>query len=212
MPSAKQPRHTSDDDQQRAESEACASVHEREEAVDGARRQVVESAVAAGVAGAVVVRHDVRSVPRQTDGVTPDPTVIDDSARDHVIVEGPDALDVSPVPGRAGPPRPGGRRPRWTLVLEPTGRSSRSPGCPVSADDRFEFDIDAGFGEALAARLERFKIRVKADIARRVRRRTRRPSASPRGGARRRWVAADGLRDRAGRDDSRGDRGGAAWR
>ena len=33
-----------------------------------------------------------------------------------------------------------------------------------SADDRFDFDLDAGYGEALAARLSRFKIRVDADI------------------------------------------------
>ena len=34
----------------------------------------------------------IRSVPRQTGSVTPDPAAIDESARDHVIVEGPDAL------------------------------------------------------------------------------------------------------------------------
>lgn len=82
-----------------------------------------------------------------------------------MVVEGPDALaylhsqvaqdlhqlDVGAV--------------AWTLVLEPTGKVESLARVTRTADDRFDFDIDAGFGEALAARLNRFKIRVQADIS-----------------------------------------------
>lgn len=95
----------------------------------------------------------------------PHPDVIDESARDHVIVEGPDALsylhsqvaqdlrqlDVGAV--------------AWTLVLEPNGKVESLARVTRTADDRFDFDTDAGFGDALAARLNRFKIRVQADIS-----------------------------------------------
>jgi folate-binding protein YgfZ len=96
--------------------------------------------------------------------VTPDPAAIDESARDHVIVEGPDALtylhsqvaqDLRELPvGEAA----------WTLVLEPTGKVEALARVMRSTEDRFDFDVDAGYGEALAARLARFKIRVDAEI------------------------------------------------
>ena len=96
--------------------------------------------------------------------MTPDPTVIDDSARDHVIVEGPDALTYlhSQVAQDLRGLTVGERV--WTLVLEPAGKVESLARVSRAADDRFDFDVDAGYGEALAARLERFKIRVKADI------------------------------------------------
>jgi len=96
--------------------------------------------------------------------VTPDPAIIDDSARDHVIVEGPDALTYlhSQVAQDLRELAVGDRV--WTLVLEPTGKVESLARVSRGDDDRFDFDVDAGYGEALAARLERFKIRVKADI------------------------------------------------
>ena len=54
---------------------------------------------------------------------------------------------------------------RWTLVLEPTGKVESLARVTRSTDDRFDFDTDAGYGDALAARLARFKIRVQAEIA-----------------------------------------------
>ncbi|HUS43486.1 MAG TPA: hypothetical protein VMY16_12540 [Ilumatobacteraceae bacterium] len=96
--------------------------------------------------------------------MTPDPVAIDESARDHVVVEGPDALTYlhsqvaqdlrDLVVGDAA----------WTLVLEPTGKVESLARVTRTADDRFVFDVDAGYGEALAARLSRFKIRVAAEI------------------------------------------------
>jgi folate-binding protein YgfZ len=96
--------------------------------------------------------------------VTPDPAAIDDSARDHVIVDGPDALTYlhSQVAQDLRELAVGERV--WTLVLEPTGKVESLARVSRLADDRFDFDVDAGYGEALAARLARFKIRVKADI------------------------------------------------
>jgi folate-binding protein YgfZ len=99
--------------------------------------------------------------------VTPDPdldAVIDDAARDHVIVEGPDALTylhsqvAQDLRGLAV------GEAAWTLVLEPTGRVASLARVTRRADDVFDFDVDAGFGDALAARLDRFKIRVKAQV------------------------------------------------
>jgi folate-binding protein YgfZ len=53
----------------------------------------------------------------------------------------------------------------WTLVLDPTGKVDSLARVTRASDDRFDLDTDAGFGEALAARLNRFKIRVKAEIS-----------------------------------------------
>ena len=50
-------------------------------------------------------------------------------------------------------------------MLEPSGKVESLARVTRSGDDRFVFDIDAGFGEALAARLSRFKIRVQAEIS-----------------------------------------------
>jgi tRNA-modifying protein YgfZ len=82
-----------------------------------------------------------------------------------VVVEGPDALtylqsqisqDIRELPVGTS---------AWTLVLDPTGKVDALARVTRSADERFDFDTDAGFGEALAARLSRFKIRVKAEIS-----------------------------------------------
>lgn len=96
--------------------------------------------------------------------MTLDPAAIDADARDHVIVDGPDAMtylqsqiaqDIRGVAvGDA----------TWTLVLEPTGKVDSLARLTRTGDETFDFDVDAGFGEPLAARLSRFKIRVKADI------------------------------------------------
>ena len=54
---------------------------------------------------------------------------------------------------------------RWTLVLAPAGRVDALARIHRTGEDTYELDTDPGFGEALAARLARFKIRVDADIA-----------------------------------------------
>ncbi len=90
---------------------------------------------------------------------------IDDAARDHVIVEGPDAATYlhSQVAQDLRDLAVG--QTCWTLVLEPSGKVESLARVTRTADERFDFDTDAGYGEALAARLARFKIRVQAEIA-----------------------------------------------
>jgi folate-binding protein YgfZ len=53
---------------------------------------------------------------------------------------------------------------RWALLLQPTGKIDVLLRVWRTADDVFVLDTDAGFGDAMVARLNRFKIRVKADI------------------------------------------------
>ena len=97
--------------------------------------------------------------------MTPDPAAIDESARDHVIVEGPDALGYlhSQVAQDLTVLALGDTA--WTLVLEPTGKVESVARVTRTDDDRFDCDVDAGYGDALAARLNRFKIRVAAEIS-----------------------------------------------
>ncbi len=52
----------------------------------------------------------------------------------------------------------------WSFVLQPTGKVDVLLRVWRTADDTFVLDTDAGFGEVLTARLNRFKIRVKAEI------------------------------------------------
>ncbi len=91
-------------------------------------------------------------------------SVLDADARDVVVVEGPDArsylhsqlsqdIEMLQVGAHA-----------WSLVLAPNGKVEGLLRVARTADDRFELATDAGFGEALVARLERFKIRVDAEL------------------------------------------------
>jgi tRNA-modifying protein YgfZ len=54
---------------------------------------------------------------------------------------------------------------RWAFALEPTGKVVVLVRVACHDDTRFVLDTDAGFGEALIARLNRFRIRVKAEIS-----------------------------------------------
>src|SRR6266545_2667041 len=53
---------------------------------------------------------------------------------------------------------------RWAFALEPTGKVIVLLRVHRTADEEYVLDTDAGFGEAMIARLNRFKIRVKAEI------------------------------------------------
>ncbi len=52
----------------------------------------------------------------------------------------------------------------WSFVLQPTGKVEVLLRVWRTADDTLVLDTDAGFGEVLTARLNRFKIRVKVEI------------------------------------------------
>lgn len=86
-------------------------------------------------------------------------------SRDVVVVEGPDALGYlhSQVSQDLHGMADGDRR--WTFVLEPTGKVESLARVTKVSDERYELDTDAGWGEALLARIDRFKIRVQAQTS-----------------------------------------------
>lgn len=53
---------------------------------------------------------------------------------------------------------------RWTFFLQPTGKVDVLARVRMTGVDSFELDTDSGFGPVLEARLNRFKIRVKATV------------------------------------------------
>lgn len=84
--------------------------------------------------------------------------------RDVLTVAGPDAAaylqgqlsqDVAGLPPGAS---------AWSLILAPTGRVDALVRVWRVAEDRFVLDTDGGWGEAVATRLTRFRLRTKADI------------------------------------------------
>ena len=85
--------------------------------------------------------------------------------RDIIQVDGPDAAtylqsqlsqDIRPLQiGES----------MWTFVLQPTGKVEVFARISRLADQTFRLDTDRGFGQLLMDRLNRFKIRVKADLA-----------------------------------------------
>lgn len=85
--------------------------------------------------------------------------------RDVVVVEGPDAQTYlhSQVSQDLNGMTVGERR--WTFVLDPTGKVESLARVTRVGDERFELDTDEGFGDALRARIDRFRIRVKADTS-----------------------------------------------
>ena len=84
--------------------------------------------------------------------------------RDVVQVAGPDAAtflhsqlsqDIRPLSvGESA----------WSFLLQPTGKVEVLLRIQRVGDESFVLDTDAGFGEAMVARLNRFKIRVKVEI------------------------------------------------
>ena len=84
--------------------------------------------------------------------------------RDVVQVSGPDA--ASYLQGQVSQdlrPLAVGHS-AFTFLLQPTGKVDVLARVWRTADDVFVLDTDAGFGEVLMARLNRFRIRVKAEV------------------------------------------------
>lgn len=88
-----------------------------------------------------------------------------DDPRDVLLVTGPDSLtylqsqisqDIRDLADGAS---------AYTFVLQPTGKLDGLARITRRSADQFVLDTDLGFGAALLARLNRFKIRVKVDIA-----------------------------------------------
>ncbi len=85
--------------------------------------------------------------------------------RDVLQVSGPDAATYlqSQVSQDLRPLAVGDST--WAFLLQPNGRIDVLARVWRTGDEVFVLDTDEGYGEVLAARLTRFKIRVKADIA-----------------------------------------------
>src|SRR6476620_3923120 len=84
--------------------------------------------------------------------------------RDFVAVSGPDAatfLQGQLSQDVAGLAVQSAAR---SYLLEPTGKVGAWLVVTRLADDSFLLDVDPGFGDAVATRLQRFKLRTKADI------------------------------------------------
>jgi folate-binding protein YgfZ len=86
------------------------------------------------------------------------------SPRDVVQVSGPDAGTYlqSQVSQELRPLQVGASV--WTFLLQPTGKVEVLARVWRTADDEYVLDTDSGFGEVMTARINRFKIRVKADV------------------------------------------------
>ena len=84
--------------------------------------------------------------------------------RDTVLVTGPDARSYlhGQVAQDVATLSVGDSR--WTLVLAPNGRVDVLARVRCVSDDTFELDTEPGFGQVLAERLNRFRIRVDAGI------------------------------------------------
>jgi folate-binding protein YgfZ len=84
--------------------------------------------------------------------------------RQAINVTGPEAFDY--LQGQLSQdfaPLAVGRS-TWSLLLQPQGKVEAFVRVTRTDEAAFLLDVDAGWGEAVVARLERFKLRVKADI------------------------------------------------
>src|SRR3954454_11446756 len=86
-------------------------------------------------------------------------------SRDVVAIEGPDAAAYLQSQASQDLAGMAPRESRWTFLLQPTGKVDVLARVTMIDDEKFELDTDAGFGPVLEARLNRFKIRVKATVA-----------------------------------------------
>lgn len=95
-------------------------------------------------------------------GVPRAPHWRDDSV-DKVVIEGPDALTYlqSQVSQEIRDLAVG--EARWTFLLAPTGKVEVLGLLRRVDEEAFHLEVDAGFGEVALARVERFKIRVRAE-------------------------------------------------
>ncbi len=118
-----------------------------------------------GTGGHPVGSADDRSPASGRRRTVPDSSVAVVVERDVVTVEGPDAapylqgqlsqdVDGLAVGGSA-----------WTFVLQPQGKVDAWFRLTRTGDEAFRADIEAGHGEALLARLQRFLLRTKAELA-----------------------------------------------
>lgn len=84
---------------------------------------------------------------------------------DSVLVSGPDALTYLHSQLSQDLRNLAVGAESWSFVLEPTGRVVALVLVRRTGDESFDLRVDRGWGEALITRLNRFRIRVKAEVA-----------------------------------------------
>ena len=84
--------------------------------------------------------------------------------RDVVAIDGPDAATYLQSQASQDLRGMAVGDARWTFLLQPTGKVDVLARVTMVGDETFELDTDPGFGPVLEARLNRFKIRVKATV------------------------------------------------
>jgi folate-binding protein YgfZ len=83
--------------------------------------------------------------------------------RDFVVVDGPDALSWLQGQLSQDVDLPTGHS-TWALLLQPQGKMVALLRVLRQAEQRFVLETDEGFGAAVTDRLNRFKIRIKAEV------------------------------------------------
>jgi tRNA-modifying protein YgfZ len=101
-------------------------------------------------AGYWALRNDVAAVAIERD------LVVVDGADAESFLQGQLSQDVTTL-AITGP--------AWSFLLQPTGKVDAWLRAARLGAERFVLDVDAGFGGLVVARLQRFRLRVKADIA-----------------------------------------------
>ena len=84
---------------------------------------------------------------------------------DAVLVEGPDALTYLHSQLSQDLRNLAVGDSTWSFVLEPTGKVDALVQVLRTGEETFELRVDRGQGEALLARINRFRIRVKAETS-----------------------------------------------
>ena len=84
---------------------------------------------------------------------------------DSVLVEGPDALTYLHSQLSQDLRNLAVGDSAWSFVLEPTGKVDALVQVLRTGEETFELRVDRGHGEALLARINRFRIRVKAETS-----------------------------------------------
>jgi tRNA-modifying protein YgfZ len=84
--------------------------------------------------------------------------------RDVVVIDGPDAATYLHSQASQDLREMSVGERRWTFLLQPTGKVEVLARVTKVADEVFHLDTDRGFGPVLEARLNKFRIRVKATV------------------------------------------------
>ena len=83
--------------------------------------------------------------------------------RDFAVVDGPDALSFLQGQLSQDIDLPTGHS-TWSLLLQPQGKMVALLRVLRQADQRFVLETDEGFGDSVIERINRFRLRVKAEV------------------------------------------------